>query len=75
MRQHLWQVDRVIVDLEDRDATVCLLHKVSLSEVSVRFRLRPEQLDEVAGPLRRRIEALAAEIIRDLGSYFETFED
>lgn len=72
MRRHLWQVDRVIVDLEDRDATVSLVHHISLNEITVRFRLRPEQLDDAAAPLRRRVEALAAEIVLDLGSFLDS---
>jgi hypothetical protein len=75
MRQHLWQVDRIVVDLEDRDASVPLLHKISLSEITVRFRLRPEQLDDAAASLRRRIEVLAAELVLDLGSYFDSMPD
>ena len=75
MRKHLWQVDRVLVDLEDRDATVSLVHHISLSEITVRFRLRPEQLDDTATALRRRVEALAAEIVLDLGSYLDLAPD
>ncbi len=75
MRKHLWQVDRVLVDLEDRDATVSLVHHISLSEITVRFRLRPEQLDDTATALRRRVEALAAEIVLDLGSYLDPAPD
>lgn len=75
MRRHLWQVDHVIVDLEDRDATVSMVHHVSLSEITVRFRLRPEQLADSALPLQRRLEHLAAEIVLDLGSFLETFPD
>ncbi len=72
MRKHLWQVDRVIVDLEDRDATVSLVHRISLNEITVRFRLRTEQLDDTAMPLRRRVEVLAAEIVLDLGSFLDS---
>ena len=72
MRKHLWQVDSVLVDLEDRDATVALIHRISLSEVTVRFRLKPEQLDDGALPLRRRVELLAAEIVLDLGSFLDS---
>ena len=75
MRKHLWQVDRVLVDLEDRDATVSLVHHISLSEITVRFRLRPEQLDDTATALRRRVEALAAEIVLDLGSDLDLAPD
>jgi hypothetical protein len=75
MRKHLWQVDRVVVDLEDRDATVSLIHHISLSEITVRFRLKPEQLDDTAAPLRRRVEGLAAEIVLDLGSFYESIPD
>jgi hypothetical protein len=75
MRRILWQVDKVLVDLEDRDATVSLVHFVSLSEITVRFRLRPEQLSDTAGPLRRRIETLAADIILDLGSFLDSTDE
>ncbi len=75
MRKHLWQVDRVVVDLEDRDATVSLIHHISLSEITVRFRLKPEQLDDTAAPLRRRVEVLAAEIVLDLGSFYDSVPD
>ncbi len=75
MRRHLWQVDRVVVDLEDRDATVSLVHHISLSEITVRFRLKPEQLDDAGIPLRRRVEVLAAEIVLDLGSFLDSALD
>lgn len=75
MRKKLWQVDRVVVDLEDRDATVSLVHHISLSEVTVRFRLKPEQLLDSALPLRRRIEVLAAELVLDLGSFLDLSPD
>lgn len=75
MRKILWQVDRVVVDLEDRDATVSLVHHVSLSEITVRFRLKPEQLDETAPALRRRVEALAAEIVLDLGAFLDLYPE
>lgn len=44
MRIKLWQVNRVVVDLEDRDATVATIHGLSLIDVTVRFRLKPEQV-------------------------------
>lgn len=72
MRQRLWEVDRVVIDLEDRDATVSLLHKISLSEITVRFRLKPEQLADQEQSLRRRIEFLAADIVLDLGSFLDS---
>jgi len=75
MRKHLWQVDRVVIDLEDRDATVSIIHHVSLSEITVRFRLKPEQLGESALPLRRRIEVLASEIVLDLGSFYDSVSE
>jgi len=62
----------VFVDLEDRDATVSLIHEKSLSEVVVKFRLAPGQLDENAFPLRKRIETLAADLILDLGSFLDS---
>lgn len=75
MRQQLWQVDTVVIDLEDRDAAVTLVHKLSFSEVTIRFRLKPEQLVSEALPLRRRIETLAAEIVLDLGSFLDSASD
>jgi hypothetical protein len=75
MRKKLWQVDKVIVDLEDRDAAVTLVHKLGFSEVTIRFRLKPEQLISEAMPLRRRVETLAAEIVLDLGSFFDSVSD
>lgn len=71
MRQRLWQVDTVMVDLEDRDATVSMIHRKSLSEVTVKFRLSKNQLEETALPLRRRIEFLAADLVLDLGSFLD----
>lgn len=75
MRRHLCQVDHVIVDLEDRDATVSMVHHVSLGEITAGFRLRPEQPADSALPLRRRLEHLAAEIVLDLGSFLDAFTD
>jgi len=75
MRQKLWSMDRVVVDLEDREATVSIVHRISLSEITVRFRLKPEQVDDVTTSLRRRIEVLAAELILELGSFLDTSDD
>ena len=71
MRKRLWQIDTVMVDLEDRDATVSMIHQKSLSEVTVKFRLSPKQLEDAALPLRRRIEFLAADLVLDLGSFLD----
>ena len=75
MRQKLWSVDRIVVDLEDRDATVSIVHRISLSEITVRFRLTPEQIDHAATSLRRRIEVLAADLVLDLGSFLDATND
>ena len=75
MRKRLWKIDSVFVDLEDRDAAVSLIHEKSLSEVVVKFRLSPRQLDDNAMPLRKRIEILAADLILDLGSFLDTVPD
>ena len=75
MRKRLWKIDSVFVDLEDRDAAVSLIHERSLSEVVVKFRLSPHQLDDNAMPLRKRIEILAADLILDLGSFLDTVPD
>jgi|TARA_B100000678_G_scaffold266704_1_gene251790 hypothetical protein len=75
MRKRLWQIDTVMVDLEDRDATVSMIHQKSLSEVTVKFRLSPKQLEDAALPLRRRIEFLAADLVLDLGSFLDSPPD
>jgi hypothetical protein len=75
MRKRLWQVDAVIVDLEDRDATVSLVHQKSLSEITVKFRLSPRQIEEPALSLRKRLEFLAADLILDLGSFLDSASD
>ena len=75
MRKRLWQVDQILVDLEDRDAPVSSVHLASLSEVIVKFRLSPKQMENGALPLRRRIECLAADIILDLGSFLDSLPD
>ncbi|KCZ61475.1 hypothetical protein [Hyphomonas atlantica] len=75
MRKRLWQVDAVVVDLEDRDATVSMVHQKSLSEVIVKLRLSPRQLNDAATPLRKRIETLAADLVLDLGSFLDSVSD
>jgi hypothetical protein len=75
MRKLFWQVDRVMIDLEDRDATVSMIHQKSLSEITIRFRLSPKQLEDAALPLRRRIEFLAADLVLDLGSFLDLSPD
>lgn len=75
MRKRLWQVDAVVVDLEDRDATVSMVHQKSLSEVIVKLRLPPRQLNDAATPLRKRIETLAADLVLDLGSFLDSVSD
>ncbi|MFN3913240.1 hypothetical protein [Hyphomonas sp.] len=75
MRQHLWKIDQVSIDLEDRDAVVSFVHKLSLNEVTLRFRLKPEQIEAQALPLRRRLEILAGEIVLDLGAFLDSVPD
>jgi len=48
-----------------------MIHRKSLSEVTVKFRLSENQLEDAALPLRRRIEFLAADLVLDLGSFLD----
>ncbi|WP_065382841.1 hypothetical protein [Hyphomonas sp. ND6WE1B] len=75
MRKHLWQIDSIFVDLEDRDASVSLVHQKTLCEIVVKFRLAPNQLEESALPLRKRIEVLATDLILDLGSFLDSLPE
>jgi hypothetical protein len=60
---------------EDRAPRIALANADGLGEVTIRFRLKPEQLISEAMPLRRRVETLAAEIVLDLGSFFDSVPD
>ena len=71
MRVKLWAFDTVTVDLEDRDVSVKLIHKVTLSEIMVCFRVPENLLEASALDLRRHIENLATDKILDLASYLD----
>lgn len=72
MRAKLWSFDTVVVDLEDRDVTVKLVHERTLAEVIVRFRLPETSLEERARVLRRHAELLATDKIQDLASFLDS---
>ena len=72
MRTQLWSFDTVIVDLEDRDVTVKLIHQRTLAEITVQFRVPERSLEASAQTLRRYAEALAADKILDLASFLDT---
>lgn len=71
MRQRLWAVDSVSIDLEDRDVSVELVHKISLARITVEFRLSEHQLKGSPARLKRAVETLAADKILDLASFLE----
>jgi|32_taG_2_1085360.scaffolds.fasta_scaffold20265_2 hypothetical protein len=71
MRKKYWSFDTVTVELEDRDATVTVFHILTCTEVSVRFRLKPAQVQGSIEDLRRKIETLATNHILDLASYLD----
>ena len=72
MRTKLWSFDTVVLDLEDRDCTVTVIHNLSLAEVTVKFRLTTQQLRGSPQQLRRNIEVLAADKLLDLASFLDS---
>lgn len=72
MRTKLWSFDTVTVDLEDRDCTVLAVHRITLAEVTVRFRLSPAQLKGSPRSLRKSIQILAADKLLDLASFLDS---
>jgi len=71
MRTKLWSFDTVVVDLEDRDVSVKLVHQRTLAEVTVQFRIPEQTLNASGNLLRRYAEALATDKILDLASYLD----
>ncbi|KJS36773.1 MAG: hypothetical protein VR74_11475 [Hyphomonas sp. BRH_c22] len=71
MRTSLWTFDTVTVDLEDRDCSVKAVHAISLTEVTIVFRLTDRQLKGSPGKLRKAIETLATDKILDLASFLD----
>lgn len=73
MRRRLWDFDTVVLNLEDRDITVTAVHLITLTETKICFRLFPEQVQVSVNSLREHIEGLAADRIRDLASFLDSF--
>tara|TARA_R110002049_G_scaffold223399_1_gene395060 strand:- start:4976 stop:5197 length:222 start_codon:yes stop_codon:yes gene_type:complete len=71
MRKKLWSFDTVVVDLEDRDVTVKFVHGMSLTEITVQFRISESSLNASTHSLRRHAEALATHNILDLASFLD----
>lgn len=71
MRTKLWSFDTVVVDLEDRDVTVKLVHERTLAEITIQFRVPEKSLEASAQTLRRHVEALATDKILDLASFLD----
>ena len=71
MRRKLWCFDTVSVDLEDRDVSVRAIHQITLTEITINFRLTQNQLKGSPAQLRRSIEVLAADRILDLASFLD----
>lgn len=68
MRQQFWIFDSAKVDLEDRDVTVDLIHKKSLTQIQVRFRLKERQMGGPVKTLQKRLETLATDLLLDVAS-------
>ncbi|KCZ64597.1 hypothetical protein [Hyphomonas atlantica] len=71
MRTKLWSFDTVVVDLEDRDVTVKLVHERAFAEITVQFSIPEKSLETSAQILRRHAEALATDRILDLASFVD----
>lgn len=72
MRPVFWSIDSVQIDLEDRDASVKLVHGPTLASVVVEFRLTEAALAGSVDDLKRRVEHLARESVLDLASFFDS---
>tara|TARA_R110001606_G_scaffold279266_1_gene427760 strand:+ start:247 stop:468 length:222 start_codon:yes stop_codon:yes gene_type:complete len=71
MREKLWSFDTVVVDLEDRDVIVKLVHERTLAEITVQFRVPESSFNASVQTLRRHAETLAADKILDLASFLD----
>ncbi|MEM6412957.1 MAG: hypothetical protein AAF683_15655 [Pseudomonadota bacterium] len=71
MRQKLWDVDAVELDLEDRDAKVTLVHKISGVQIEVRFRIPPESIRGSTKSIKTGVELMAAYQVLELASYLD----
>ena len=71
MRKKLWAFDMVSVDLEDRDILVKIIHRVTLTEITVQFRAPEKVLDASVHELRIYAETLATDCILDLASFLD----
>ena len=65
MRTKLWSFDTVVVDLEDRDVTVKLVHERTLAEITVQFRIPETSLETSALISRCHAETLTTDRIFD----------
>jgi len=71
MRKKLWDFDAVELDLEDRDAKVILVHKISGVQIEVRFRLPKHCIRGSASSIKTGLELLAADQVLELASYLD----
>lgn len=72
MRERLWTFDTVLIDLEDRDVTVRLVHARSSASISVAFRMAEAAIETSVHDLRRRAEFIARDRILELASFLDT---
>lgn len=71
MRPAFWQLDKINVELEDRDVLVRMVHGRTLVAVTVEFRLPAGQTDRSVADLKRQAECLARESLLDLASFLD----
>lgn len=71
MRAQMWKFDTVLVDLEDRDVTVRIVHARSMVSIAVEFRMMDAAMDTSVQELKRRAECLARERLLEVASFLD----
>lgn len=71
MRPAFWQLDKVSVELEDRDVLVRMVHGKTLVAVTVEFRLPVCPKSKSVSDLKLQAECLARESLLDLASFLD----
>lgn len=71
LRQKLWAFDNVVINLEERDARIELVHAFSGVRVEVHLRVPPDWVHGPAELLKPKLQILAGERILELASFLD----
>ena len=73
MRKKFWSFDNVVLNIDDRTATVIAIHIVTCTEVKIHLRLKEDQMDCSVSELRKRAEVTAADYVQDFASFLDVW--